>query len=83
MSVRVAEGSSNKFLGTGDIGPLTNLLHAEGFVFELVSESALDRLGVSGTWLSLNHVVKHPDGKEFLEATLGDDDLYEVNSMYL
>ena len=35
------------------------------------------------TWSCLSCVVKHPDDNVFLEATLGDDDFYEVNPMYL
>ena len=81
--VRVAEGSSAKVLGTGSVGPLKNVLHVQGLVFDLVSEPALARAGMSGTWAGVSRVVKYPDGKTFLEATLADDDLYEVNPLYL
>ena len=83
VSIRVAESSSARVLGIGDVGPLTNVLHVEGLVFDLVSEPALARAGMSGSWSGLSRVVKYPDGKVFLEATLGNDDLYEVNPMHL
>ena len=83
VSIRVAEGSSAKALGTGDVGPLKNVLHVEGLIFDLVSEPALARARMSGTWSGLSRVVKQPDGKVFFEATLCNDDLYEVNPMYL
>ena len=72
-----------KVLGTGDVGLLNNVLYVEGLVFYLVSKPALARSGMSGAWSGFISVVKQPDGKVFLEATLGDDDLYEVNPMYL
>ena len=81
--VRVAEGSSVRVLGTGSVGPLRKVLHVEGLVFDLVSEPALARAGMSGSWAGVSRVVKYPDGKVFLEATLADDDLYEVNPMHL
>ena len=76
VSIRVAEVSSALVLGTGDVGSLTNVLHVEGLVFDLVSESALARADISGSWSGLSRVVKYPDGKVFLEATLCHDDLY-------
>ena len=83
MSIRVAEGSSAKVLGTGDVGPLTNVLHVEGLTFDLVSEPALARCGRSGSWPGLSCAVKYPDGEVFLVATLCVDNLYEVNPMNL
>ena len=59
VSIRVAEGSSTKVLGTGDIGPLTNVLHVEGLVFDLVSEPALARATMSGSWSGLSRVAKY------------------------
>ena len=53
---------------------MTNVLHVEGLVFDIVSEPALARAGMSGTWSGLSRVVKHLDGKVFFEATLGHDD---------
>ena len=50
--MRVAYGSSAKILSTGDVGPLTNVLHVEGHVFDLVSEPALARAGMSGSNLA-------------------------------
>ena len=47
-------------LGIGDVGPLTNVLHVEGLVFDLVSEPALARAGMSGSWSGLSRVVKYP-----------------------
>ena len=81
--VRGAKGSSVRALGTGSVGSLRKVLHVEGLVFDLVSEPALARAGMSGSWAGVSRVVKYPDGKIFLEATLADDDLYEVNPMYL
>ena len=53
-------------------------------MFDLVSEPALARAGMSGSWAGMSRVVKYPDGKVCsLEDTLADDDLYEVNPMHL
>ena len=38
VSIRVAEGSSARVLGIGDVGPLTNVLHVEGLLFNLVTD---------------------------------------------
>ena len=48
--VRVTEGFFAKVLGTGSVGPLRHVLHVQGLVFDLVSEPALVRAGMSGTW---------------------------------
>ena len=56
--VRVAEGSFAKVLATGSVGPLTNFLHEQVIVFDLVSEPALARAGLSGTWAGIYRVVK-------------------------
>ena len=55
----------------------------QGLVFDLVSEPAFARAGMSVTWPGVGRVFKYPDGKIYLEATLADDDLYEVNQLYL
>ena len=80
---RVAEGSSAKVLGSGSVGPLKNVLHVQVLVFDLKVEPALAGAGMSGTWAGVNRVVKYPDGNIFLEATLSDNDLNEVNPLYL
>ena len=51
-------------------------------MFDLVSEPALARADMSSLWPGLIRAVKYPDGKVFLEATLCDDNLYEVNPMH-
>ena len=38
VSIRVAESSSARVFGTGDVGPLTNVLHVEGLLFNLVTD---------------------------------------------
>ena len=83
VSTVVANGSSTKMLGSGDVGLLTNLLHINGLLYDLVSEPVLTSAGMFGTWSSLSCVVKHIVGKVSLEATLYDDDLYKVTTTYL
>ena len=71
-------------LGTGDVEPLTIVvcIEVEGLVLDLVSKPASSLAGMSGLWSGLSRVVKYPDGKSLLEATLCDD-LYEANPMHL
>ena len=70
-------------VGSGNVGPLTNVLNVNGLVFDIVDEPALPRAAKSGLWSGLSRVVKYPDGKVIFDATLRDDDLYEVNPMDL
>ena len=83
VSIRVAEGSSSRVLDIGEVGSLENVLHVEGLVFDLLSEPALARAGMTGSWSGLSQVVMYPFGKVFLEATLCDDDLHEINPVHL
>ena len=49
VSIRGAEAQSAKVLGMGDVGPLTNVLHVEGLVFDLAPEPALAPAEISDT----------------------------------
>ena len=51
-------------------------------MFDLVSEPALTRAGMSGSWAGVSRKVKYPDAKVFLEATLADDNINEVNPLH-
>ena len=48
--VKMADGTMCKVLGMGDVGKLRDVLHVEGLVFDLVSESWCDLQGMFGTW---------------------------------
>ena len=80
---RVAEGSSVRVIGTGSVAPLRKVRHVERLVCDPVSKPVFAKDGMSGSWAGVRRVEKYPDGKEFLEATLADDDLYEVILMHL
>ena len=43
--VRVADGTLVPVLGIGNVGPLRDVLHVPSLVYDLVSESCLDREG--------------------------------------
>ena len=88
--VRVAEGTLVPVLGMGDVGPLKGVLHVPSLVYDLVSESCLDR---DGKWCITGDGVKTfyertPGGRPdyaavFLVARLCHTDMYIVNPMYL
>ena len=87
--VRVADGQTVDVLGIGDVGPLKEVLHVPSLVYDLVSESSLDKYGRKlcitdeGVKTFYN---KTSDGKAssiFMVAKLSASDLYIVNPMYL
>ena len=88
--VKVADGKVVPALGVGDVGPLRNVLHVPSLVYDLMSESELDR---AGKWLVCGggkriYYEQAPGGaidyaKVFLTAKLNDKGLYVVNPMYL
>ena len=71
------------------MGPLRNVLHVQELVYDLVSESALDK---AGKWCLTGGGVKTfynkctrdgiACGPIFIEAQLNKNDLYVVNPMY-
>ena len=63
--VQVSESLSVRVLGTGSVGPLRKVLLIEGLVFDLVTEPALARAGMSGSWAGVSKVVNYPDVKVF------------------
>ena len=88
--VRVADGKIIPVLGIGTVGPLNEVLHVESLVYNLISESALDK---EGKWCIAGNGRKtfynggiHGNinyASIFLVATLGKGDLYIVNPMYI
>ena len=88
--VRVADGTLVPVLGIGNVGPLRDVLHVPSLVYDLVSESCLDR---EGKWSITGDSVKtfyertadgQPDyASVFLVARLSNTDMYIVNPMYL
>ena len=82
MSVRMAEGAVEPVLGIGNVGPLVDVLHVAKLVYNLVSEPALARQGMSGNWKGLFKSVHDVSGGLFYRATLSDKNLYEINPMY-
>ena len=72
------------------MGPLRNVLHVQELVYDIVSESALDR---AGKWCLTGGGVKTfydtgtkegiACGPIFIEVQLNRNDLYVVNRMYL
>ena len=45
MVVRIADGNTVPILGVGDVGPLTNVFYVPSLVYDLISESQLDKEG--------------------------------------
>ena len=48
--VKMVEGTMSEVKGIGNVGKLTDVLHVEGLVFDLVSESWCDKQGMQGHW---------------------------------
>ena len=71
-----------KVLGMGDVGKLRDVLHVEGLVFDLVSESWCDLQGMFDTWEKGVRTVYDTDGSIFYVSYL-DDGLYIVNLLLL
>ena len=88
--VKVADGKVVPVMGIGNVGPLKNVLHVPSLVYDLISESELDK---EGKWSVCGNGVRTfynraANGQAdfasvFLVAKLSDDNLYEVNSYYL
>ena len=45
MVVRIADGKTVPILGVGDVGPLTNVFHVPSLVYDIISESQLNKEG--------------------------------------
>ena len=80
--VKMADGTMCKVLGMGDVGKLRDVLHVEGLVFDLVSESWCDLQGMFGTWEKGVRTVYDTDGSIFYVSYL-EDGLYIVNPLLL
>jgi len=88
--IKVADGKVVPAEGIGDVGPLRDVLHVPSLVYDLMSESELDR---AGKWLVCGggkrvYYEQSAGGnidyaKVFLTAKLNDKGLYVVNPMYL
>ena len=48
-----------------------------------MSEPALARAGMSGSWAGVSRVVKYPDVNVFSDATCAIADINDDNPMYL
>ena len=81
--VRMAGGALERVKGIGSIGPLNDVLHVPNLIFNLVSEPQLAKEGMSGEWKDNWKVIRYPDGRVFITATLNDMNLYVVNPMHL
>jgi hypothetical protein len=89
-SIKVADGKTVPVLGIGNVGPLRNVLHVPSLVYNLVSESMLDK---EGKWIvggngqriyyerSAGGAIDY--ARVFLTATLNPTGLYVINPMYL
>ena len=80
--VKMADGTMCRVLGIGDVGKLKDVLHVENLVFDLVSESWCDLMGMTGTWKKGIRTVYDTDGSIFYSAYL-EDGLYVVNPALL
>ena len=80
--VKMADGTMCRVLGTGDVGKLRDVLHVENLVFDLVSESWCDKMGMTGTWKDGVRTVYDTNGTIFYTSYL-EDGLYVVNPMLL
>ena len=43
--IKVADGKMVRVVGIGDVGPLCRVLHVPSLVYNLISESVLDKEG--------------------------------------
>jgi hypothetical protein len=80
--VKMAEGTMCEVKGIGNVGKLTDVLHVEGLVFDLVSESWCDKQGMQGHWGGGVRYVEDTDGSIFYTAYL-EEGLYIVNPVLL
>ncbi|NBO67127.1 MAG: hypothetical protein EBU88_20165, partial [Acidobacteria bacterium] len=89
-SIKVADGKVVPVLGMGDVGPLKKVLHVPSLVYNLISESVLDKEGkwvVGGNGQRIYYERSSGGAidyaRVFLTATLNSTGLYLVNPMYL
>ena len=80
--VKMAEGTIIEVKGIGDVGKLKDVLHVEGLVFDLVSESWCDKQGMQGHWGGGVRYVEDTDGSIFYTSYL-EEGLYIVNPVLL
>ena len=80
--VKMAEGAMCEVKGIGDVGKLKDVLHVEGLVFDLVSESWCDKQGMQGHWGGGVRYVEDTDGTLFYTSYL-EEGLYIVNPVLL
>ena len=78
----MAEGTIIEVKGIGDVGKLKDVLHVEGLVFDLVSESWCDKQGMQGHWGGGVRYVEDTDGSIFYTSYL-EEGLYIVNPVLL
>jgi hypothetical protein len=84
MVVRIADGKTVPILGVGDVGPLTNVFHVPSLVYDLISESQLDK---EGKYLECVNGVRtmrdSRDGPVFFRAHMNVGGLYIVDPQYI
>ena len=84
MVVRIADGKTVPILGVGDVGPLTNVFHVPSLVYDLISESQLDK---EGKYLECHGGVRtmrdSRDGPVFFRAHMNTGGLYIVEPRYI
>jgi len=80
--VRMANNTTVRASGVGDVGKLKRVLHVKGLVFDLVSESQCDKLGMKGTWGGGIRQVFDRNGSIFYSARLKHN-LYIINPVTL
>jgi hypothetical protein len=78
----MAEGTMCVVKGIGHVGKLRDVLHVEGLVFDLVSESWCDKQGMQGHWGGGVRFVEDTDRSIFYTAYL-EEGLYIVNPVLL
>jgi hypothetical protein len=86
MGVRVADGKIVPILGIGRVGPLREVFHVPSLVYDLVSESQLEKEGKrleSYNGVRTVYDMTVPAGPIFLVANMSEGGLYVVNPMYL
>jgi hypothetical protein len=84
MVVRIADGKTVPILGVGDVGPLTNVFHVPSLVYDLISESQLDK---EGKYLECHGGVRtmrdSRDGPVFFRAHMNVGGLYIVDPQFI
>jgi hypothetical protein len=66
--------------GTRELYNLTNCLHIPSAQYSLISQSQLDKAGISAN-IGNGKICIHKGGKAILHGALGENDMYKLNML--